>query len=142
MSKDRYVYPAVFHYADDGISVEFPDLPGCLTCGDNTEEALLMAKEALELHLYSLEQDNDAIPAPSELTNIKLKSNEQLILIDVFMPAVRNEQENRAIKKTLTIPKWLNDVAEKQNVNFSQILQSGLKQHLGMYRHKYINKQP
>ena len=142
MSKDRYIYPAVFHYADDGISVEFPDLPGCLTCGDTTEEALLMAKEALELHLYSLEQDSDAIPAPSELINIKLKSNEQLILIDIFMPAVRNEQENRAIKKTLTIPKWLNDVAEKQNVNFSQILQSGLKQHLGMYKHKRMNKQP
>jgi predicted RNase H-like HicB family nuclease len=142
MSKDRYIYPAVFHYADDGISVEFPDLPGCLTCGDTTEEALLMAKEALELHLYSLEQDSGAIPAPSELTNIELKSNEQLILIDIFMPAVRNEQENRAIKKTLTLPKWLNDVAEKQNVNFSQILQSGLKQHLGMYKHKRMSKQP
>jgi predicted RNase H-like HicB family nuclease len=139
MSKDRYVYPAVFHYADDGISIEFPDLPGCLTCGNTTEEALLMAKEALELHLFGMEQDGDIIPPPSELTNIKLESNERLILIDVFMPAVRDEQQNRAIKKTLTIPKWLNDVAEKQNVNFSQILQSGLKQHLGMYNHRHFD---
>ena len=132
MRKDRYIYPAVFHYADDGISVEFPDLPGCLTCGDNTEEALSMAKEALELHLYGMERDNDEIPAPSDLTAIKLGSNEQIVLIDVFMPPVRDGQENKAVKKTLTIPKWLNDIAEKENVNFSQVLQVGLKQYLGI----------
>jgi len=142
MSKDRYVYPAVFHYAADGISVEFPDLPGCLTCGDTTEEALSMAKEALELHLYGMERDTDEIPSPSDLINIQLESNERIVFIEVFMPPVRDEQENKAIKKTLTIPKWLNDEAEKENVNFSQILQSGLKQYLGIYNHKSLRKQP
>jgi len=142
MSKDRYVYPAVFHYATDGISVEFPDLPGCLTCGDTTEEALLMAKEALELHLYGMESDNNEIPSPSDLININLESNERIIFIEVFMPPVRDEQENKAVKKTVTIPKWLNDEAIKKNANFSQILQAGLKQHLGIYNHTSLRKQP
>ena len=132
MAKDRYTYPAVFNYADDGISVEFPDLPGCLTCGDTTEEAMKMAKEAMELYLYCLEKDGDPIPEPAPLTSIPLEPNERLIMIDVFMPTVRYEQENRAVKKTLTVPKWLNDMAEKQQVNFSQILQAGLKSYLGI----------
>lgn len=142
MHKDRYVYPAVFHYAEDGISVEFPDLPGCFTCGDTTEEAMLMAKEALSLHLYGMEKDNDEIPVPSDLTSIKTAPNEQIALIEVFMPPFRDGMENKAVKKTLTIPKWLNDIAEKQNINFSQVLQSGIKQHLGIHSHKSIKKQP
>ena len=59
MKKDCYVYPAIFTYEDDGISVEFPDLPGCLTCVDTTEEAIKMAKEALGLHLYGIEEENE-----------------------------------------------------------------------------------
>lgn len=133
MAKDRYTYPAVFHYADDGISVEFPDLPGCLTCGATTEEALKMAKEAMELYLYCSEKDGDPIPEPAPLTSILLDPNERIVMIDVFMPPVRYEQENRAVKKTLTVPKWLNDMAEAQQVNFSQVLQAGLKSYLGIH---------
>ena len=132
MGKDRYTYPAVFHYADDGISVEFPDLPGCLTFGKTTEEAMKMAKEAMELYLYCSEKDGDPIPEPAPLTSIAVEPNERIVMIDVFMPPVRYEQENRAVKKTLTVPKWLNDMAEAQQVNFSQILQAGLKSYLGI----------
>ena len=135
MAKDKYIYPATFSFDDDGISVEFPDLPGCLTCGNNEDEAIRMAKDALGLHLYGMERDSDVIPAPSSINGIKAESNQAVILIDVWMPVVRDEIENRAIKKTLTIPKWLNDVAEHNNVNFSQVLQSALKEHLGIPRH-------
>ncbi len=142
MNKDRYIYPAVFHYADDGISVEFPDLPGCLSCGSTTEEAMYMAKEALSLHLYGMEEDNEEIPAPFDLTSINTEPNERIVLIEVFMPPFRVEMENKAVKKTVTIPKWLNDVAEGQKINFSQVLQSGIKQHLGIYSPKKLKKQP
>lgn len=142
MKKDRYIYPAVFHYAEDGISIEFPDLPGCLSCGYTTEEALSMAKEALELHLYGMEKDGDPIPEPSELTDIELQSNERIVLIEVYMPPVRDEQENKAVKKTLTVPKWLNDIAEKEKINFSQVLQTGLKQTLGIHATRHVKKQP
>ena len=64
--KDTYLYPAVFEYAADGISIEFPDLPGCLPCGMTTEEAVKNAKEALALHLYGMEQDGESIPEPSD----------------------------------------------------------------------------
>jgi predicted RNase H-like HicB family nuclease len=74
--KDRYIYPAILNYADDGISIDFPDLPGCLPCANSTEEALKNAKEALELHLYGMEQDGDEIPEPTDIRNIKLEKNQ------------------------------------------------------------------
>ncbi|MCX7904118.1 MAG: type II toxin-antitoxin system HicB family antitoxin [Caloramator sp.] len=132
MKKDLYVFPAIFDIDDDGISVEFPDLPGCFTCGDTIDEAYKNAKEALELHLYGMEKDNAPIPEPTPLDKIKIQKKQSIMLIEAWMPLVRSEMENRAIKKTLTIPKWLNDIAEQKKVNFSQVLQRALKEELGI----------
>ncbi|WP_235045439.1 type II toxin-antitoxin system HicB family antitoxin [Anoxybacillus ayderensis] len=93
MKKDRYIYPAIFDDDSDGISVEFPDLPGCFTCGDTEEEALQMAKEALALHLYGLEQENEVIPNPSKLSDIPYKNNKTVVFIEVWMPPFRYEME-------------------------------------------------
>jgi predicted RNase H-like HicB family nuclease len=130
--KDKYIFPAIFTYETDGISIEFPDLPGCLPCAHTTEEAMKNAKEALELHLYGMEQDGDEIPEPSDIRNIKLEENQIVFIVEVWMSLVRNEMESRSVNKNLTIPKWLNDVAEKNKVNFSQILQVALKEYLGV----------
>jgi hypothetical protein len=111
-------------------------LPGCITEGDTMEEALHMAKEALELHLYGMEEDEDEIPNPSRPEELKVPEKFFVSLVEVWMPVIRDEMENKAIKKTLTIPKWLNDVAEKNNVNFSQVLQSALKEYLGILKHE------
>ena len=132
MLADRYVFPAIFHFADDGISVEFPDLPGCFSYGEDEIEALSNAKEALELHIFGLEDDKEIIPAPSHIKNIITKKNESIVLIDVWMKPVRDFMKNKAIKKTLTIPKWLNDVAIENDVNFSQLLQVAIKNYLGI----------
>ncbi|ASS98270.1 MULTISPECIES: type II toxin-antitoxin system HicB family antitoxin [Geobacillus] len=129
--KDRYIYPAIFDYSSDGISVEFPDLPGCFTCGDTEEEAFKMAKEAMALHLYGLEQENEEIPQPSKVSEIQTENNQVIVFIEVWMSPFRHEMENKAVKKTLTIPKWLDDLAKEHNVNYSQILQEALKKHLG-----------
>lgn len=130
---DKYIFPAIFEPGETkGYTVTFPDLPGCITEGDTLEEALYMAKEALELHLYGMEEDNDLIPEPTPPENIRLSKGAFLALIEAWMLPVRDEMANKAIKKTLTIPKWLNDIAEKEKVNFSQILQSALKQYLGI----------
>ena len=83
MKKDCYVYPAIFTYEDDGISVEFPDLPGCLTCADTTEEAIKMAKEALGLHLYGIEEENETIPVASNIRDLSLEKKQIPILIDI-----------------------------------------------------------
>lgn len=130
--KDRYLFPAVFTYAEDGISVEFPDLPGCLTCGQTDAEALDMAREALGLHLYGMEVDNEAIPTPSRVSALNVQLHQVVVMVDVWMPPLRRNLEIRAVKKTLTLPKWLNDIAERNGVNFSHLLQEAIKQHLGI----------
>lgn len=136
MTKDKYVFPAIFSYDDDGVSVEFPDLPGCYTCANSTEEALKMAKDALGLHIYGLEQDNEILPLPSPINSLKFEKGQVVVLVEAWMPLIRNVAENRAVKKTLTIPKWLNDIAENNNVNFSHILQTALKDYLGIDQYR------
>ena len=128
--RDTYIYPAVLNYATDGISVHFPDLPGCLTCADSTAEAAKNAKEALGLHLWSMEKDGDLIPEATELSNLVIGQVDIPLLVEVFMPPVRDRINNRFVKKTLSIPFWLNAEAERAGVNFSQILQQSLKNYL------------
>ncbi|HZK18046.1 MAG TPA: type II toxin-antitoxin system HicB family antitoxin [Clostridia bacterium] len=130
--KSLYTFPAIFEYADDGISIEFPDLPGCLSCADTTEEALINAEEALGLFLYGIERDGEDTPSPTPLENIACSGNQKAVLVKVWMPIVRHEIENTSIKKTLTIPQWLNEIAEENKVNFSQILQAALKDYLNL----------
>ena len=130
--KDTYLYPAILSIDDDGISVEFPDLPGCLSCADTAEEAAKNANEALRLHLWSLEKDNDNIPEPTDIRELKLEKNQIPLMVEVFMPPVRERLNNRFVKKTLSLPAWLNAEAEAKGVNFSQVLQTSLKEHLGL----------
>ena len=128
--KDTYVYPALFDYADDGISIRFPDLAGCLPCAQTTDEAVRNAKEALGLHLWGMERDGDEIPNPTNLLGLKTEPNQAVCLIDIFMPPVRERLNNRFVKKTLSIPAWLNYEAENKGVNFSQTLQKALRDEL------------
>jgi len=130
--KDRYLFPAVLKYENNSILVSYPDLEGCITFGKSEEEALFNAKEALEGYIYVLERDDIEIPSPSKIRDIKLDNSETIVLINVWMPLVRDQESNKAVKKTLTIPKWLNDIAEQNKVNFSHVLQASLKKYLGI----------
>lgn len=131
MLQATYHYPAFFYFDPDGISIEFPDLPGCLPCAHSEEEAFHNAREALGLHLYGMEKDGDEIPTPTPVSQLRPEDGAVVTMVDVFMPAIRERQNNRVVKKTLTIPAWLNAEAEAANVNFSQVLQDGLKSQLG-----------
>ena len=128
--KKTYIYPAIFHYAQDGISIRFPDLPGCLSCGADDEEAYKMASDALGLHLYSMEEDGEEAPRPSSFKDIKTDDNEVVVLIETFMPAIRAKVKKHFIKKTLSIPADLNAQAERAGINFSQTLQQALSKEL------------
>jgi len=130
--KETYIYPAIFEYAEDGINITFPDLPGCISCADNEEEAIKNAKEALSLYLYSLEEDGKEIPAPSPLSKIKTEPNQVVVPIEVWMPYYKSQIKNVYVKKTLTIPNWLDALARLNNINFSQVLQEALKERLGI----------
>lgn len=93
--KDMYVFPAVFDYAEDGISIEFPDLPGCLSCAETTVQAVHNAKEVIGLFLWNMEKDDEKIPKPSTVNKIQTEKNQAIMLIEVFMPLVRNEMNNK-----------------------------------------------
>ena len=133
---DYYTYPAVLTF-DEGydIAVTFPDLPGCATSGETEQEALAMAKEAMGLHLWGMECDNDQIPKPSSIKDVQseLEENECIVLIEVFMPAIRMAQENKSVNRTVTLPAWLNTRALECNVNFSAVLQEALKTQLNIH---------
>lgn len=97
---DIYIYPSIFSFDDDGISVEFPDLEGCFTCGDTTQEAIIRAKEAMGLHLFGMEEDGEKIPAPTNIKDIKLENNQSIVLIETYMPIIREAINNQSVKKT------------------------------------------
>ena len=126
--KDRYAFIAIFDYAEDGISIEFPDLPGCLPCADkdDTDMALSNAKEAMGLHIFGMEQDGEEIPAPTPINEIKYEKGQLPVLIEVFMPPVRDRVKNRFVKKTLSLPAWLASKADEYGVNCSKLFQNAL----------------
>lgn len=130
--KSNYSYPSVFKYSNNVIEVSFPDLPGCYTFGNSEDEAFNNARESLEGFLYYLEEDNDKIPTPRKINSIQTKDDEVLTLIHVWMVPVRDEMQNKHVKKTLTIPKWLNEVGIQKKVNFSRLLQSAIKEYLNI----------
>ena len=124
---DRYYFPAVFGYEDgEEISVVFPDLD-VATSGQNDDDAFASARELLGCVLAGLEEDGEEIPAPSQLNTIPVAENERTVLIDVYMPSIRQAHNNRSVNRTVTLPAWLNAAALERGLNFSQVLQDALK---------------
>lgn len=128
---DDYIFPAIIEKNPHNFNIYFPDLPGCVASGDTISQAISEAKGALELHLWGMEQDDEKIPVP-EYKDMHIAQNETICFIDVNMFNIRAQMNNRAVKKTLTIPWYLNELAEKHKINFSQLLQTALKAQLGL----------
>ncbi|MBQ6621545.1 MAG: type II toxin-antitoxin system HicB family antitoxin [Mogibacterium sp.] len=123
----KYAYPAVMTPEESGYSVYFPDLEGCYTCGDDLADALYMAEDALALALFELERSKAPIPKPSELDAIALEPGEFVSYVCCDTIGYQKMHNNKAVKKTLSIPEWLNEAALAKGLNFSQILQDGLR---------------
>ena len=131
--KTKFIYPAIFETeAVGGYSVSFPDLPGCYSQGETLEESFDMARDAIGIYLSQLEADKKEFPAASELSKVVKNDNETIVLVDMDFLAYKQKHDNRAVKKTLTIPQWLNTLAEREGVNFSNVLQVALKEKLGV----------
>lgn len=127
----KHFYPAVFLEEDVGYSVRFPDLDGCFTEGDTLDEAYQMSVEAIGLYLE--QQDGGFIfPKSSNPKRVETGDKEFVVLIEFDELEYVKRHDNKAVKKTLTIPSWLNHQAEKANAPFSQILQQGLKEYLNI----------
>ncbi|MBA4700322.1 MAG: type II toxin-antitoxin system HicB family antitoxin [Ruminococcus sp.] len=127
---NKLFYPAIFHKAEEGgFWVSFPDLPECFTEGDNLEQAYEMAVDALGLALTSRKTEGEEIPAPSSPENIVLE-NGILTVINFDMAEYLKKHNSKSVKKTLSIPGWMDEEAIAAGINFSQVLQDALMQKL------------
>lgn len=126
----KYIYPAVFAKEDNFYTVRFPDLESCYTQGDDLQDAYDMASDVLCLTLYNMEESGAAIPPASDVTAFSPAPGEFVSLVSCDTLEYRKLYDNRAVKKTLTIPAWLNTMSERAGLNFSAILQNALKQEL------------
>lgn len=130
--KERYIYPAKFIYEDGKeIAVWFPDLD-VATSGVDDEDAQKSARELLGIVMNGLEDDGEPIPKPTPLNELKVAENEKTVLVDVYMPSIRYASVNRSVNRTVTLPAWLNAKALEHDINFSQVLQEGLKRELNI----------
>ena len=117
-----FVYPAVFHKEEDAYWVEFPDLEGCHTYGSSVNETMEAAQEALAAYLLTLLEQEKVIAVPSDISAIHVDDGfSSLVSCDI-----NQYKDTKAVKKTLTIPSWLNDRAVSMGINFSQVLQEAL----------------
>ena len=128
----KYVYPAIFHpNQDDGsFTVTVPSLPGCVTEGKDLADAIYMAGDAVSMWLWVSEVQHETVPAALPLPIVEAPDFVNYVFADT--DEYRRKHDNRAVKKTLSIPSWLNDQAMQAGVNFSQILQEALKERLGV----------
>lgn len=136
MYKDIYMYPAIIaKLGDNDYNVRFPDFEIINTYGENLENAYIMSEDALSLELFDLYEDKKEIPDGIEIDDIELKSNETLILVKVNLRDIVRKYDNKAVKKTLSIPSWLDKLAKAEKINFSQVLQEALESKLNRKMH-------
>lgn len=129
---NKLFYPAIFHTAEEGgFWITFPDIPECMTQGDDMQQAYEMAVDALGLALSSRKEEKLEIPVPSAPHQIAISANEYCVVIEFDMLAYQKRTNSKAVKKTLTIPEWLNEEAVTLGINFSQVLQEALMQKIG-----------
>lgn len=122
----NYIYPAIFYPEVDGkYSVIFPDLNDLATSGDNIADAFAMAQEVCGQYLFTTLHDGEVLPTPTPLNEVK-KDAEFVNLICVDLDKYARAYNEKAVKKTLTIPAWLNTVCEKHGINYSKVLQEAL----------------
>lgn len=117
-----FVYPAIFHQEDNAYWVEFPDLPGCQSFGNTLSETMEEAQEALAAYVLTLLEQGKPLAPPSDIAALASDSG----FTSLVACTIDQYKDTRAVKKTLTIPAWLNDRATAMGINFSQVLQEAL----------------
>lgn len=125
----KLIYPAVFKPFSDqsgGYVVEFPDLPGCVTEGRDLEEAIEMGIDAASGWILGELEDGEQIPSASNYSKITAENDCMVNMLLLDIDAYEEKYGEKAVRKNLTIPAWLNTFAEKNNINFSQVLQDAL----------------
>ena len=127
---DKLYYPAIFQKQEGGYTVVVPDFDGCITQGDTLAEARKMAVDAIGLCIEDLVDRKLSVPTASDPTALKVQNGACVVLIDFDWAEYQKRHDSRVVKKTVTLPAWLNTLAEENHVNFSRMLQDALAEHL------------
>jgi predicted RNase H-like HicB family nuclease len=129
----KYAYPAVFEQEERGLfAISFPDLESCYTSGQNLVDGCTMAEDVLCYCLYDLEREGKSAPTPSLPSSLEVSPNGFAAMISCDTDVYRAREKAKAVKKTLTVPQWLDEAAVSAGVNFSRVLQDGLKRELNL----------
>ena len=127
----KYIFPAVFEKEEGhGYNVRFPDLEGCYTCGQTLIDAFEMANDVLALVLVDKEESGEVIPEPTPIERITAAPGGFTSYIACDTKRYRRTYRTRAVKKTLSIPEWMNEEALSAGLNFSKILQEAIAEKL------------
>jgi predicted RNase H-like HicB family nuclease len=116
---------------DKGYGAFFPDVPGCISCGDDFDHAPKMGKEALELHIYGMEKDGETAPERSDAIP-ELDRGDLVVPVSIYPDLVKVELDNRQEKTTITLPHWLKAMAEKEGINYSRLLETAIRDTLNI----------
>ena len=123
----KLFYPAIFHKAEEGgFWISFPDFPDCFSQGEDMTQAYEMAVDALGLCISDIEDTKGTLPIPTVPTDITVDVDSVLLVVEFDKEAYNRKHNSRAVKKTLSIPEWLNEEALALGINFSQVLQEAL----------------
>ena len=128
----KYIYPAIFTEEENGILVDFPDLPNCYTDGATIEEAFENAEDALALALWQMEETQQEFPAPSTPAALNVPSGVSVALVRADTLPVRQMNDTRTVRKNVTLPGWMDTLARERNINFSKLLQNAIRKECGI----------
>ena len=128
----KYIYPVIFTEGEDGILVDFPDLPNCYTDGATIEEAFENAEDALALALWQMEERQQEIPPPSTPAALHVPSGASVALVRADTLPVRQMNDTRTVRKNVTLPGWMDTLAREHNINFSKLLQNAIRKECGI----------
>ena len=129
----HYFYPAIFHNDEKGgYWISFPDFPECMTQGETMEEAYEMAVEAMGLCIDDRLRNEESLPEVSAPVDYILQEGDFSCLIEFDLLQYRKKHNTKSVKKTLSIPEWLNEAAMEHDINFSQVLQEALMKKMGI----------
>lgn len=133
MNQQNYTYPVILDYSEpEFINVILPDFNNAVTCTARDEDYITAAQELLSLSILDFENENKELPKSSRTEDINLEENQKIVFVNVWMPYFRTKVKEKYVKKTLTIPTWLDILAKNNNVNFSAVLVKGLKEELNI----------
>ena len=129
----HYFYLAIFHNDEKGgYWISFPDFPECMTQGETMEEAYEMAVEAMGLCIDDRLKNEESLPEVSAPVDYILQEGDFSCLIEFDLVQYRKKHNTKSVKKTLSIPEWLNEAAMERDINFSQVLQEALMKKIGI----------